>query len=190
MRITIVVDDKLVLCDSFPVNLPGVDWSKFAGDPGSPFDDIHAVQFNSERGQGHIEYKEVETRQAARANIKPPDMRIGQAEFDAEFAWILAAYNAERDRLAANAEQARAAAEKASIEAEAQAAEARRLAIEKASLPQSPDDAPSTPSASAVDVEQLKAALAEQTRMNAETKAKLDALVSDVAGAVNAGGTP
>lgn len=173
MQITIIVPDKIVLCDALPITLPGVDWTKFAGDPGSPFDDIHAVHFNSERGQGHIEYKEVETRQAARANIKPPDMRIGQAEFDADFAWILEAYNAERARLEAAATAKKAAGETA--------------IADNAANPQAVDIAPATPSASAGDVEALKAALAEQTRLNAETKAKLDALVSDVAGAVSAG---
>ena len=120
MQITIVTDDKIVLCGGAPVELPNLDWAKFECDPATPYDDIAAVQFNTDSGQGHIEYKTVVTKQAHRPNMRPPDCTISASDFERDFAWVLPFYTARK----ADIEAERAAAEKASQEARA-AAEAK-----------------------------------------------------------------
>lgn len=113
MQITIVTDDKIVLCDGVPVALPNLEWAKFAGDPATPYDDIAAVQFNTDAGQGHIEYKTVVTKQAHRPNMRPPDCTILAADFERDFAWVVPFYNARKAEIDAET----AAAEKAAQEA-------------------------------------------------------------------------
>ena len=93
MQITIIVDDKNVGVDGQFFTMPELDWSRFNGDPKSPWDDIHAVQFNVTDGQGHVEYKPVKTQQVTRPNIVPPQWRIGPVEFDREFGWVVEAYS-------------------------------------------------------------------------------------------------
>ena len=61
MQITIVVEDKTVICDGVAVPLPDVDWSVFDGDPSTKWDDVAAVQFNTDTGQGHVEYRTIIT---------------------------------------------------------------------------------------------------------------------------------
>ena len=109
MQITIITDDKTVIVDGFPVALPGLDWSRFNGDPNTPWDDIRAVQFNSDRGQGHVEYKTIMTKQAARPDITPPNLLIGRAEFEQSFAWLLPAYEEAKARIEAQRARAEAA---------------------------------------------------------------------------------
>lgn len=92
MQITIITEDKTVYVDGFAVQLPDLDWAKFSGDPQSPWDDVRAVQFNTDRGQGHVEYKTLGTKQAARPDIAPPNWLIGPADFEANFAWVMPAY--------------------------------------------------------------------------------------------------
>lgn len=102
MQITIIVDDKTVYVDGVSVALPNLDWSKFR-DLGAAHDDIHAVQFNLDKGQGQIEYCEVMTGEAARPNIKPPNWPIDAATFEKKFGWVLPLYEAQ---IAANVAQA------------------------------------------------------------------------------------
>lgn len=147
MQITLVVDDRLVICDGVAVHLPGLDWAKFDGDPTTPWDDVAAVQYNAADKQGHVEYRTIVTHPAGRPNIRPGDRYIGEADFQEEFAWVLPLYVAERERLAAEAALAKAEAEKLAAE--------QALAAEKAS------HAPSQPSeANSEDIDALKAELA------------------------------
>lgn len=97
MRIAIVVPDKLVAVDSAPLTLPDLDWSVFSGGP-TPYDDIHAVHFDTQTGQGHVEYAVVVTKEPTRPNIKPGDWPITITDFESRFSWVLAAY---ADRTAA-----------------------------------------------------------------------------------------
>lgn len=123
MQITIVVDDQLVLIDRKPIQLPDLDWSVFDMDPANPDDDVQAVQFDTNTGTGHVEFKTRITKQANRPNNRPPDWLIGQAEFDEHFAFVIPAYEAKRDQL--EAEQA----EKERLEA-ARKAEAANISPE------------------------------------------------------------
>ena len=167
MQITIVVDDKTVYCGGVAVQIPALDWAKFDGEPGSPWDDIAAVQFNTASSQGHVEYREIETRQAMRPNMRPPDMRIGVAEFNADFAWVLPYYE---DALS-----------RQKIEAERQAAQA---AVQSAAFEAQPQQ---TASVSSDDIEALRSQLAAQKAENERlaalsesTAAKLDAIFAEV----------
>lgn len=107
MQITIITEDKTVYVDGFAVVLPDLDWAKFNGDPQSPWDDIRAVQFNTDRGQGHVEYKTLATSQAARPDIAPPNWLINGQDFSDKFAWVLPAYEAGKAQ--AEAQRAREA---------------------------------------------------------------------------------
>ena len=122
MQITIVTDDKIVLCDGVLVALPNIDWAKFAGDPATPYDDIAAVQFNTGSGQGHIEYKTVVTKQTHRPNMRPPDCPITAEDFERDFAWILPFYRARKAEIEAEAAAAAKAAQEARDDAEAKSA--------------------------------------------------------------------
>lgn len=151
MQITLVVDDKLVICDGVAVHLADLDWSKFDGDPSTPWDDVAAVQYNAADKQGHVEYRTIVTKPAGRPNIRPGDRYIGEADFQAEFAWVLPLYVAERERLAAEAAAAKAEAEKLAAE--------QALAAEKASHTAGEGGTVSDAAASE-DVAALKAELA------------------------------
>ena len=148
MQITIIVPDKTVYCDGLSIEMPELDWAKFGGDPATPWDDIHAVQFNATAGQGHVEYKVILTGQAARPNIKPPAWNISMLDFEANFAWVLPPF----------------AARKAQIEAENAALEAaQKLAAEaRAAAPAvwAEQGEWSAPKASSEDLEALKAEIA------------------------------
>ena len=167
MQITIVVDDKTVYCGGVAVQIDGLDWAKFNGDPASPWDDIAAVQFNTASSQGHVEYREIETRQAMRPNIKPPDMRIGADEFNEDFAWVLPYY---QDAVAIQKAEADRRAEQEAVQSAAFAAQPQQTA-----------------SVSSVDIDALRAQLAAQKAENERlaalsesTAAKLDAIFAEV----------
>ena len=136
MQITIVVEDKTVICDGFPVKLPALDWARFDGDPTTPWDDIAAVQYNTDHRQGHVEYRTIVTQPAIRPNIRPGDRLITETEFVTEFAWLLPAYDEEKAKVLAKAEADKAALEAAAVAAAAKAEVDRRNAIERASMPQ------------------------------------------------------
>lgn len=125
MKIKIIVADQIVLCDDAIVHLPNLDWGHvcFTGDPGTVLDDVWAVQFDTETGQGWIEYKMLQTRQAMRPNVKPPDCPITQKEFDDLFGWVMPEYAkglaAQQERLAREAEASRIEAERAALESQA-----------------------------------------------------------------------
>lgn len=108
MIVRIIVDDKIVSLNNRPLKLDNLDWSVFDGDPTTPFDDIHAVHFDDVRGQGHVEYKMVMTKQASRPNIQPPDCPINATDFEA-FAFVIPAYEAKKRQLQAEAEAQAAA---------------------------------------------------------------------------------
>ena len=148
MQITIIVPDKTVYCDGLAIEMPDLDWSTFDGDPATPWDDIHAVQFNATAGQGHVEYKEILTHQAARPNIKPPSWGISMLDFEANFAWVLPAFAARKAQIEAE-NAAREAAERAAAEAQAAAP---AFSAEPGEW--------SAPSASSEDLEALKAEIA------------------------------
>lgn len=118
-KITIIVSDKTVVVDGNGVVMPDLDWShpSFTGEPDDLFDDVAAVQFSFELGQGHLEYKWMPTKQAGRPNVRPPNYRIGQAEFEAMFGWVLPEYQ----KAFADAEQKRAEFQ-AAVDAERAAA--------------------------------------------------------------------
>lgn len=120
MKIRIVVDDQLVSVDGSVLKMPELDWGKFDGDPSSPWDDIAAVQFDSAKGQGHVEYREVTTSQATRHNMRPPDWNIRQSEFDEMFGWVLPIHTARKAEM--EAERARIEVEEEAARKEAEAA--------------------------------------------------------------------
>lgn len=160
MQISIIVPDRTVYVDGFAVELPALDWAKFDGEKNNPWDDISAVQFDTERKSGHVEYKTVATKQTARADMTPPNWLIGEADFANNFAWVLPIYQAERERVEA-AEAARKEAEaKAAETAAAKAESDRRAAIERASLPRDESAAPVEPVASKDELEALQKQLA------------------------------
>lgn len=133
-HITIVVSDHVVLVDSKPVWLHHVDWTQecFTGDAGTVLDDVAAVNFDTVTGQGWVEYKTLTTKQTTRPNVRPPDWRISQVEFDALFAWLLPEYEkglaAQKQEEARQAEMQRLSAELQNVEA-AQARTEQRLSI-------------------------------------------------------------
>lgn len=106
---TIIVDDKAVYKDGAAVVIEELDWTRFNGDPGSPWDDIHAVQFDGK--QGHVSYKTVTTGQVTRPDMTPPDWRICAQDWDDNFAWVVPIYEAKKVEIEARraAEAARAA---------------------------------------------------------------------------------
>ena len=143
--------------------LPDIDWSKFNG--ADVHDKIHAVQFDSERGAGHVEYCDVVTEPATRPNHKPHNWLIDAATFEKLFAWVLPAY----------AEQC-AKDDAAQAQIEAHAAQPRPVS-----------DGPAVAGARQEDIDGLRAQLAEQHAENkrlaaisADTAAKLDAIISEV----------
>jgi len=101
MQITIVVDDRTVLVDRKPLELPELDWSVFDLDPNDPNDDVSAVQFDTNSGQGHVEFKTRLTKQSNRPNVRPPDWHISSAEFEKHFAFVLPAYEAKMQKVKA-----------------------------------------------------------------------------------------
>ena len=170
-QITILVDDKTVIVAGRAVVLPNLDWSAFNGP--SVHDKVHAVQFDSERGQGHVEYCDVVTEPATRPNHKPHNWLIDAATFEKLFGWVLPAY----------AEQCAADdAALAAAEAESEAKKQHALAN-----PQAVSSVPAIAGARQEDVDGLRAQLAAQqtenkrlAAMSAETAAKLDAIISEV----------
>ena len=120
MQITIVVDDKLVMIDRKPLQLD-IDWSVFDMDPSNPDDDIAAVQFDTEAGVGHVEFKTRQTKQVNRPNNRPPDWHISAADFEKHFAFVLPAYEAKLKTV-----QAEEVAREAEREAQRVASQKRR----------------------------------------------------------------
>ncbi len=112
MQIAIVVDDKLVLVNSKPLELSELDWSVFDMDPNDPNDDVAAVQFDTDTGMGHVEFKTRLTKQLNRPNNRPPDWFISAADFEKHFGFVLPAYEAKLKKL-----QAELAAKEAQREA-------------------------------------------------------------------------
>jgi len=110
MQITIVVEDRLVLIDRKPLELPELDWSVFDMDPADPNDDVSAVQFDTVAGQGHVEFKTRVTKQSTRPNVRPPDWMINAAEFEKHFGFVIPAYEAKAKKI--KAEQAAREAER------------------------------------------------------------------------------
>ena len=166
-QITIIVDDKTVIVAGRAVMLPSLDWSAFNGP--SVHDKVHAVQFDSDRGHGHVEYCDVVTEPATRPNHKPHNWLIDAATFEKTFGWVLSAY---ADQCAAD--------DAAQAHAEADAAA-------KAAIPRAASAVPAIAGARQEDVDGLRAQLAEQqtenkrlAAMSAETAAKLDAIISEV----------
>ncbi len=133
MQITIVVEDKTVICDGVAVPLPDVDWSVFDGDPSTKWDDVAAVQYNTETGKGHVEYRTIITSSPMRPNIRPGDMPIDAAYFDATFAWILQPYAIAREAQEKREREAAEAAKRAALEASESAVAAYRAS--KAGVP-------------------------------------------------------
>ncbi len=154
MQITIVVEDKTVICDGVAVPLPDVDWSVFDGDPSTKWDDIAAVQYNTDSKQGHVEYRTIVTGNAMRPNIRPGDMPIDEAYFNAAFGWILEPYTQARDEQVRREREAAEAAKRASVKASADALETYRAT--KGGVP--------VEAAPLEDVDELKAKLAELER--------------------------
>jgi hypothetical protein len=154
MQITIVVEDKTVICDGVAVPLPDVDWSVFDGDPSTKWDDVAAVQYNTDSRQGHVEYRTIVTSNAMRPNIRPGDMPIDEAHFNAAFGWILEPYTQARDEQVRREREAAEAAKRASVKASADALETYRAT--KGGVP--------VEVAPLEDVDELKAKLAELER--------------------------
>ena len=107
-QITIIVDDKMVIVGGRAAMLPALDWSAFNGQ--RVHDKIHAVQFDSDRGHGHVEYCDVVTEPATRPNHKPHNWLIDALTFEKLFGWVLSAYAEQcaSDDAAAQAQQAQA----------------------------------------------------------------------------------
>lgn len=104
MQITIVVDDRLVLIDRKPLELPELDWSVFDMDPNDPNDDVSAVQFDTDAGQGHVEFKTRMTKQFNRPNVRPPDWMISATDFEKHFSFVIQAYEAKAAKIRAERE--------------------------------------------------------------------------------------
>ena len=121
MQIAIVVDDKLVLVNSKPLELSELDWSVFDMDPNDPNDDVAAVQFDTDTGMGHVEFKTRLTKQLNRPNNRPPDWFISAADFEKHFAFVLPAYEAKLKTV-----QAEETAREAEREAQMLASQKRR----------------------------------------------------------------
>ena len=154
MQITIVVEDKTVICDGVAVPLPDVDWSVFDGDPSTKWDDVAAVQYNTDSKQGHVEYRTIVTSNAVRPNIRPGDMPIDEAYFNAAFGWILEPYTQARDEQVRREREAAEAARRESIAASERALETYRASKGGAVVE----------AAAVEDVDALKAKLAELER--------------------------
>ena len=133
MQITIVVEDKIVICGNVAVSLPDADWSVFDGDPSTKWDDVAAVQFNTDTGQGHVEYRTIITSSPMRPNIRPGDMPIDAAHFEANYAWILQPYAIAREAQEKREREAAEAAKRAALEASENAVAAYRAS--KAGVP-------------------------------------------------------
>jgi len=158
--ITINVPDQTVYADGTGIRLPNLDWSRFDGDPSTPWDDVNFVEFNPETGQGYIEYREIVTHPFSRPNIKPGNKLISKADFEADYGWVLPVFFEEKARLEAEA---------ALRAAEIEAAPAReRPAQQGAGL-------------SNEEVAALKERLAAIEAENAESKAKIDDMLKAAA---------
>ena len=179
MKITIVPDDKLVAVNGRPVTLDALDWSSFAGDVSSPYDNVQAVQFDTATGQGHVEYQTVVTQPAGRPNFRPGDWLINAMDFEARFAWILPAYNERRAWLdAEEAEKERAQEER--TRASDEETRQRRAGAHDAAmrLNTTGEGEPSTAPGDGVSREEFEAALAD---LNAQHEAKLAAFAEELA---------
>jgi hypothetical protein len=186
MQIRIIVSDKLVAVDNRPVALPNLDWAKFQTYHGVIADNIEAVQFDAEAGQGHIEFKTVQTKQANRPNMRPPDCPISVAEFADDFAWVLPLYEARKAEI--EAEQVAAADAFAKAQTEAEAADLKRREEEAAAhnarlLNPADPNAPVAP-VDGVTREELEAKLAEQDRMIAAQNEKISTMATEIRTAV------
>lgn len=157
MQITIVVEDKTVICDGFAVVMPDIDWAVFDGDPKTPWDDVAAVQYNTKSGQGHIEYRTIVTDGHTRPNIRPGDKPIDAAEWMRSYEWVIPAYVEAREKAKAAEKAAMEAALKATSQASDKAL-AEYRATKRAKVLR---DGVEVEAAAADDVEALKAKLAE-----------------------------
>lgn len=151
MKISIIVDDKAVYCGGVSLKLDGINWARFDGDAASPWDNVHAIQFDTEEGRGYVEYKPVKTAQIDRPDIVPPQWAIGRHAFDENFAWVLKEFEAEAGRTRSAAEAAAREAENAT-----------------------PPDAEAMPSVSKV-LEETKATNERLAALEADLKALYDA---------------
>ena len=157
MQITIVVEDKTVICDGFAVAMPDIDWSVFDGDPKTPWDDVAAVQYNTKTGQGHIEYRTIVTDGHTRPNIRPGDKPLDAAEFERVYGWIIPAYVEAREK----AKAAEKAAMEAALKATSQASDKDLAEYRAAKRAKVLRDGVEVEAAAADDVEALKAKIAE-----------------------------
>ena len=167
-QITIIVDDKTVIVGGRAVVLPDLDWSKFNG--ADVHDKIHAVQFDSERGAGHVEYCDVVTEPATRPNHKPHNWLIDAATFEKLFSWVLPSY-----------------AEQCAKEDAAQAYAETEVKERVVSISATPGEVENLMADMKARLAAAEAKSAEQHAENkrlaaisADTAAKLDAIISEV----------
>lgn len=118
MKIAIIVDDRTIVVDGVACEVE-LNWQAecFTGDPGTVLDDVHAVQFDTDAGQGHVEYRTVRTKQLTRPNNVPPNWAISALEFEQLFGWVLPHYREALEKRKAQEEAARAAAREAAANA-------------------------------------------------------------------------
>jgi len=112
MKIAIIVPDQMVVIDGLGFKLPDIDWNVFLGAEVA-WDDIRAVQFDTDAGVGHVEYCEIVTNPPTRPNIIPANRVISAEEFAHEFGFVLPHWEAAKVRFEAEeqaAAEARAAA--------------------------------------------------------------------------------
>ena len=173
MKITIIVDDKNVIMDGVLVHLPNMDWGNkcFTGDPGTVLDDVAAVQFDDDAGQGHVEYKTLLTKQTFRPNVRPPDCPITAADFQENFGWVLNEWAAGYERKKA-AEEAAEEERRRSIEA-AEAASRADVAETKLGVAQEAGGA------TLAEMEALKAEIAEMRKIAAKHTAYISGQIED-----------
>lgn len=179
MKISIVVDDQIVIVDGVSVKVSSIDWAFFDGDPSTKWDDIAAVQFDTDAGQGHVEYRTIVTGHPLRPNIRPGDWLITATDFDEKFSFVLGPYKAaleahraEEEEAARKAKEASAARTKESIEAYRAAKLVKALNAEGVEVP----------AAAADDVEALKTKLeAIERTVSAHNQAfqQLDKIAGD-----------
>jgi hypothetical protein len=173
MKTRIVVTDKLVSVDQCVIHMPELDWSAFDGDPNTPWDDIAAVQCDSDRGHARIEYREIATDQAARHNMQPPDWNINLTQFEEMFGWVIPLHAARKAEIEAERAAQEEAAEQVRQEAEAAALAQQKIDLERQQADADRINRGEAAPAPVVDTSQLEAAVAAKDAEIAALNAKL-----------------
>lgn len=91
-HVSIIPDSQVICVNGRAKRIPDYRWSP-------RYDLIHAVQYDSDRGQGHVEFKSVATDSPHDADLKPDNKLIGSDEYQEHFSDAVAAFEAQPDVL-------------------------------------------------------------------------------------------